>query len=128
MWECVHGSQLPLGQTRLRPAPTVHLREVSALQGDEVTEVQQGPTPHVHFREVPALTRCPLRYPYLNSLILKGLSQPLPCSCLHLGTRSTKLLKISTKKKNTSPRRINRLTFSFTLLGLWCFPQHYQVK
>ena len=29
-------SQLPLRQTRSRPAPTVHLREVSTLEGDEV--------------------------------------------------------------------------------------------
>ena len=27
-----------------------------------------------------------------------GLSQPLPCLCLHLGTQSTKLLEISTQK------------------------------
>ena len=41
-------SQLPLRQTRSGPAPTVHLGEASAFEGDEVnTEVQlctQGDT------------------------------------------------------------------------------------
>ena len=31
-------SQLPLRRTRLRPAPTVCLREVSALEGDEAND------------------------------------------------------------------------------------------
>ena len=52
--------QLPLRRTRWWPAPTVCLREVSALEGDEMTEVRQGPL-HVSALEVSALTRCLLR-------------------------------------------------------------------
>ena len=35
---CARGSQLPLRRTRWGPAPTVRLREVSALEGDEVND------------------------------------------------------------------------------------------
>ena len=59
-------SQLPLRRTHSGPALTVHLREVSALEGDEeMTEVLQGPTPRVRFREVSALMRCSLRRSWL---------------------------------------------------------------
>ena len=34
----------------------------------------------------------------INSISLKGPFRPLPCFSLHLGTRLTKLLQISTKK------------------------------
>ena len=62
-WKLVY-SQLPLRWTRSGPAPTVRLREVSALEGDEV---RQGPTPGVCFTEVSTLTRCSLRGSWLYS-------------------------------------------------------------
>ena len=40
----------------------------------------------------------------MRMLELKGLSQPLPCFCLHPGTRLTKLLEISTRKYLTIKR------------------------
>ena len=62
-WKLVY-SQLPLRWTRSGPAPTVRLREVSTLEGDEV---RQGPTPGVCFSEVSALMRCSLRGSWLYS-------------------------------------------------------------
>ena len=59
-------SQLPLRRTRSGPAPTVHLREVSALKGDEVNDWSTaGTNSTCRFREVAALTRCTLRGSWL---------------------------------------------------------------
>lgn len=66
--------QLHLRRTRMGPALTLHLREVSALDGDEVNEWNTVGTNSmcslwrgVPFREVPTLTRCPLRRSWLHT-------------------------------------------------------------
>ena len=48
---------------------------------------------------------------FCRKKVLDGLSQPLPCFRLHLGTRLTKLLEINYKKK----RGIVRLTIEWFL-------------
>ena len=66
----------PLRQTHSGPAPTVSLREVSALEGDQSKCLKYGRDQlHVSALEVSALTRCPLRGSWLYHIIYTNLGK-----------------------------------------------------